>query len=155
MEGGALAMSQRERSRLVMITRVREKAMMIKEAAEVMGTSYRQGRRTYKRYGEEGDKGLIHRARGQPSNRGKDCKVREAVVCLYREQYFRFRADSGGGEAYGTGWIRGRPRDPEAMASGSGTMEAAKEARQAQTTARAQGSFWRAGSDGWQSSLVV
>jgi hypothetical protein len=36
MEGGALAMSQRERSRLVMITRVREKAMTIKKAAEVM-----------------------------------------------------------------------------------------------------------------------
>ena len=83
-------MSQRERSRLVMMTRVREKAMTIKEAAEVMGMSYRQSRRIYKRYREEGDRGLIHRARGQPSNRGKDCKVKEAVLCLYREQYWDF-----------------------------------------------------------------
>jgi transposase len=90
MEGGALAMSQRECSRLVMMTRVREKAMTIKEAAEVMGMSYRQNRRIYKRYREEGDRGLIHRARGQPSNRGKDCKVKEAVLCLYREQYWDF-----------------------------------------------------------------
>ena len=37
MEGGVLAMSQRERTRLVMMTRVREKAMTIKEAAEVIG----------------------------------------------------------------------------------------------------------------------
>ena len=67
MEGGLLVMSQRERSRLVMMSRVREKAMTIKEASEVMGVSYRQNQRIYKRYTEEGDKGLIHRNRGQPS----------------------------------------------------------------------------------------
>ena len=108
MEGGALAMSQRERSRLVMMTRVREKAMTIREASEVMGVSYRQCRRIYKRYREEGDRGLIHRNRGQPSNRGKDCKITEAVLCLYREQYWDF-----------------------------GPTLAAEEACQAQTTARA------------------
>ena len=37
MEGGALVMSQRERSRLVMMARVREKAMTIKEASEMVG----------------------------------------------------------------------------------------------------------------------
>jgi transposase len=57
MEGGALAMSQRERSRLVMITRVREKAMTIKEAAEMVGVNYRQSRRIYKRYVKGGIKG--------------------------------------------------------------------------------------------------
>ena len=36
--------------------------MAIKEAAEVMGISYRQGRRIYKRYVIEGDKGLIHQS---------------------------------------------------------------------------------------------
>ena len=83
MEGGVLAMSQRERSRLVMMARVREEAMTIKEASEVIGVSYRQSRRIYKRYREEGDKGVIHRNRGRPSNRGKDCKVKEAVLRLY------------------------------------------------------------------------
>ena len=83
-------MSQRERSRLVMMARVREEAMTIKEASEVIGVSYRQSRRIYKRYREEGDKGVIHRNRGRPSNRGKDCKVKEAVLRLYREQYWDF-----------------------------------------------------------------
>lgn len=64
MEGGSLAMSQKERFRLVVISRVREKAMTIGEASEVMGISYRQGRRIYKRYVSEGDKGLIHRKWG-------------------------------------------------------------------------------------------
>ena len=83
-------MSQRERSRLVMMARVREEAMTIKEASEVIGVSYRQSRRIYKRYREEGDKGVIHRNRGRPSNRGKACKVKEAVLRLYREQYWDF-----------------------------------------------------------------
>jgi transposase len=90
MEGGALAMSQRERSRLVMMTRVREKAMTIKEAAELMGMSYRQSRRIYKRYREEGDRGLMHRNRGWPSNRGKAPEIKEIVLALYREQYWDF-----------------------------------------------------------------
>ena len=90
MEGGALAMSQRERTRLVMMTRVREKAMTIKEAAEVMGVSYRQSRRIYKRYKEEEDRGLIHRNRGQPSNRGKAPEIKEIVLALYGEQYWDF-----------------------------------------------------------------
>jgi len=73
-----------------MMTRVKEKAMTIKEAAEVMGISYRQGRRIYKRYVSEGDKGLVHRNRGRPSNRSKSSELREIVLALYREQYWDF-----------------------------------------------------------------
>jgi len=90
MEGGPLAMSQKERMRLVMMNRVEGKAMTIKEAAEVMGISYRQGRRIYRRYVSEGDKGLAHRNRGRPSNRSKPCELREIVLALYREQYWDF-----------------------------------------------------------------
>jgi transposase len=90
MEGGPLAMSQKERVRLVMMSRVEEKAMTIKEAAAVLGTSYRQGRRIYRRYVTEGDKGLIHRNRGRPSNRRKPCELRQAVLGLYSERYWDF-----------------------------------------------------------------
>lgn len=90
MEGGSLAMSQKERSRLVVMSRVREKTMTIREASEMMGISYRQGRRIYKRYVKEGDKGLIHRNWGRPSNRRKASEVKEIVLALYREQYWDF-----------------------------------------------------------------
>ena len=83
-------MSQKERVRLVMMNRVEEKAMTIKEAAEVIGIGYRQGRRIYRRYVTEGDKGLVHRNRGRPSNRRKPCELREAVLGLYRERYWDF-----------------------------------------------------------------
>jgi len=65
MEGGPLAMSQKERMRLVMMNRVEEKAMTIKEAAEVMGIGYRQGRRIYRRYVTGGDKGANTSKPGQ------------------------------------------------------------------------------------------
>jgi len=90
MEGGLLAMSQKERCRLFVISRVREKTMTIKKASEVMGVSYRQGRRIHKRYKNEGDKGLIHRSRGRPSNRRKPSELKEIVLALYREQYWDF-----------------------------------------------------------------
>jgi len=90
MEGGYLAMSQKERTRLVVMSRVREKTMTIMEAAEMMGMSYRQGRRIYKRYVKEGDKGLIHRNRGRPSNRKKPPEAREAILALYKECYWDF-----------------------------------------------------------------
>ena len=90
MEGRLLAMSQKECVHLVMMSRVEEKATTIKEAAEVMGISYRQGLRIYRRYVSEGDKGLIHRNRGRPSNRSKSSEFKEIVLALYREQYWDF-----------------------------------------------------------------
>jgi len=90
MEGGALAMSQKERSRLVVMSRVREQTMTIREASEMVGVSYRQCRRIYKRYVKEGDKGLVHRNRGRPSNRRKAPGVKEIALALYREQYWDF-----------------------------------------------------------------
>ena len=80
-------MSQRERSRLVMMSRVRDRKLTIREASEVLRISYRQGRRIYKRYTEEGDRGLIHRNRGRPSNRGKPSEVKESALALYKEYY--------------------------------------------------------------------
>jgi hypothetical protein len=73
-----------------MMNRVEEKAMTIKEAAEVMGIGYRQGRRIYIKYVTERDKGPIHRNRGKPSNRRKPCELKEMVLALYREQYRDF-----------------------------------------------------------------
>ena len=90
MERGLLEMSQKERKRVVVMSKVREGGMTIRESSEVIGISYRQGRRIYRRYLEEGDKGLIHRSRGRPSNRGKPLEVREEVLFLYQERYWDF-----------------------------------------------------------------
>ena|SRR6185503_6649992 len=66
---GHLLMSQRERERLKLFERVKRDEMSLSETAEICGLSYRQTRRLFKRYREDGDRGLVHQGRGRPSNR--------------------------------------------------------------------------------------
>lgn len=87
---GILKMSQKERDRLRILSRVKAGEMIIKKASELLEISYRQCKRIYKRYREEGERGLIHRSRGRPSNRRKNPAIREAVIKRYRERYEGF-----------------------------------------------------------------
>jgi hypothetical protein len=87
---GHLVMSAKERRRKVEFEGVREGRLTIKAAAMRLGLSYRHCRRSYKRFCEQGDKGLVHRRRGQPSNRAKPKAVKEAVLFEYRERYEGF-----------------------------------------------------------------
>lgn len=90
MERGHLEMSQKERKRLVVMSRVKTEGIAIWEGAEMLGISYRQACRIYRRYLNEGDSGLIHRSRGQPSNRRKPSEVKGSVLSLYQELYWDF-----------------------------------------------------------------
>ena len=83
-------MSAKERGRLVVMARVREGKMKLREASEVLDLGYRQTRRVYRRYLIEGDKGLIHRSRGRQSNRAKPEEVRQGVLTAYKEHYWDF-----------------------------------------------------------------
>ena len=89
---GHLVMSRRERERLKIFARVKGKELTLKEAAELTGLSYRQCRRVYKRQQVEGDRGLVHRSRGRPSNRGYHPELKQAVLARYQEQYPDFGA---------------------------------------------------------------
>ena len=68
---GHLLMSAKERRRKSVFDRVQAGEMTMKTASEVLGLSCRHTRRSYKRFREEGDAGLVHRSRGRPSHRGK------------------------------------------------------------------------------------
>jgi hypothetical protein len=83
-------MSAKERGWLVVMARVREGKMKLREASEVLYLGYRQTRRVYRRYLREGDKGLIHRSRGRPSNRAKPEEVRQGVLTAYKAHYWDF-----------------------------------------------------------------
>jgi hypothetical protein len=52
-----------------------------------VGLSYRQTKRCFGRYRKEGDKGLVHRLRGQPSNRRADARQKRRVLSLYGKKY--------------------------------------------------------------------
>ena len=89
-ERGTFRMSRKERETLAILERVSRKEMKLAEAAEVMGITYRQSRRRYRRYREEGAAGLVHRSRGGGSNRGLSEGTRTKIVELYGGRYKDF-----------------------------------------------------------------
>lgn len=97
-------MSQKERERLKIFERVKRGELQQIEAAEICGLSYRQTRRQYQRYREFGDRGLVHRGRGRPSNRKYATEFRAEVLARYQEQYPDFgptlAAEKLAGEGY-------------------------------------------------------
>ena len=62
-------MSRKERERLTVMVGVTEQVLTLVQASELMGVCYRQSKRIWKRYQADGDAGLVHRLRGQPSAR--------------------------------------------------------------------------------------
>jgi len=84
---GHLLMSVKERQRLLVVERVTRDEMTIDEASRSLGLTYRQVQRLLSRFRTEGDVGLVHRARGQPSSRRKPADFRASVLKLYKEQY--------------------------------------------------------------------
>jgi len=79
-------MSVGERRRLVVLSQVKKKAISVAEAARSLGLSERHGRRLWKRYLQQGDKGLIHGLRGQPGNAGH-ATLRAKVLAVYSQKY--------------------------------------------------------------------
>jgi len=84
---GHLLMSEKERRRKSAFDRVKTGGLSQKAAAMVLGLSYRQCRRSYKRYRKEGDQGLMHRSRGRPSNRAKPAAFKRKVLKRYKQRY--------------------------------------------------------------------
>jgi transposase len=83
-------MRPHEWKRLDLIHQALEKKINQKQAAELAGLSARQMRRLMKRVREEGDRGILHRRRGQPSNRCLAEKVRQKVLRLFEKKYADF-----------------------------------------------------------------
>jgi len=80
-------MSERELGRVEVLARVRSKQLKVVDAGRLMRVSYRQAKRLWKRYREEGAAGLKHRSAGRPSNRAHEGKFRQQVLRLIREKY--------------------------------------------------------------------
>src|SRR6267378_3041885 len=81
------AMSTRELRRAEVLARVKSETLRLVDAAKMLELSYRQAKRLWQRYREEGAKGLQHRSAGRGSNRAKPEKFRRKVLQLIREKY--------------------------------------------------------------------
>ena len=84
---------QKELKRLHVIEKVLEGMIKRVEAAEILSLSGRQIRRIVKRIRSEESRGIIHRARGKPSNRRISQKIKERVIKFAWQRLF-FRKKS-------------------------------------------------------------
>jgi hypothetical protein len=82
-----IQMSAKERARLEVFGRVRAGDMTLVKASALLGLSYRQTKRSWSRYREEGDIALVHGLRGQASNRQGDGEKRTMALQLYADKY--------------------------------------------------------------------
>jgi molybdenum-dependent DNA-binding transcriptional regulator ModE len=84
--GEILAMSEKERVRLVELAGVSRGEQSVAAASRRLGLSYRQMKRLWRRYSRLGDAGLVHASRGRPSNRRKSAELRQRCLELYQER---------------------------------------------------------------------
>lgn len=89
-KGDIITMRQEELRRLHIVRKILDKKLKQTEAAGKLDLSYRQIKRIAKRVKEEGDNGIIHKSRGQPSKRKLSDKTKNKVIRLYQQKYYDF-----------------------------------------------------------------
>ena len=104
MTEGSLLMSRKERKRLAVLAQVKSGELKLVTAGEVMGVTYRQAKRVWRRYRAEGDAGLVHRSRGRPSPRRKPLVLRQRVLARYEQRYPDFGPTLAAEYLAGEGW---------------------------------------------------
>ena len=73
-------MSEEEVRRAGVLKRVKAGELSQVEAAEILGLSYRQVKRLYRRFRKLGMKALVHGNAGRRSNRARPAKERQRVL---------------------------------------------------------------------------
>ena len=81
-------MSRKERERITIMAGVKGNELTQVQAAELMGLGYRQAKRVWRRYQDEGDAGLVHRLRGKAGLRRKPPALRAQVLARYAEERY-------------------------------------------------------------------
>jgi len=82
-------MTQQDRYRLVVLRKAEKKLIGQGQAARELGVTSRQVRRLLQRLKKDGDKAVIHKLRGRPSNRKTGVKTREKIVRVLSEEVYR------------------------------------------------------------------
>lgn len=83
-------MSVKEVRRLPVIQQVMARTLTQRQAGVILGVTDRQVRRLLHRLRRDGDSGLVHRGRGQPSNRRAAPALKTRVLRLYATHYRDF-----------------------------------------------------------------
>jgi hypothetical protein len=83
-------MSRKERKRLVIMAGVNRDELTLVQAAGLTRLSYRQVKRVWRRYQDQGDAGLVHRLRGRASARRLAPELRARILARVEARYTDF-----------------------------------------------------------------
>jgi hypothetical protein len=83
-------MSRKERKRLVIMAAVTRDELTLVQAAGLSSLSYRQVKRVWRRYQDQGDAGLVHRLRGRASARRLAPELRARILARVEARYADF-----------------------------------------------------------------
>ena len=146
-------MSRRELERVELMGRVASGDLGLQDAAEMLGLSYRQSKRVWRRYREHGGEGLKHGNAGRKSNRGKPQKLRRRVLSLIQRS-IQAAKDERFGPTLAAEHLAeedGIGIDHETLRRWmleAGLWSRRAEAEETSPAARAQVALWRTGADG-------
>ena len=82
-------MTQVDRDRLVALRKAEKKIITQKQAAEELGLSIRHVKRLVRAVKKRGDEAVVHRLRGQASNRRIDVKVEQEAIKILSSDVYR------------------------------------------------------------------
>ena len=82
-----LRMSRKERNRLTIMAGLKSGELSLVQAAGLASLSYRQIKRVWRRYQDQGDAGLVHRLRGQASARRIASELRARILARVEARY--------------------------------------------------------------------
>ena len=89
-EKDIIIMTQEGLKRLHVIRKALDKHITQAEAGDIIGVSLRQAQRIVRAVRVKGDKGVIHKSRGQSSNRALPVKIKGKALRFYKEKYNDF-----------------------------------------------------------------
>ena len=87
---GLIVLNQKEAHRGHVLEQVAQFALSLKEAAAIMGVSYRQAKRIRKRWQRDGLEGFCHRNRGRSVSHALDPKTAAKLLALHEANYQNF-----------------------------------------------------------------
>ncbi|WP_459678226.1 helix-turn-helix domain-containing protein [Acidisoma sp. 7E03] len=84
---GLVLMNERELHRVGVLAEIRSGDRTVASGAALLGLTAQHVRRLVERYAQSGASGLVHGARGRPSNRRRAAAEREQVLALLQAHY--------------------------------------------------------------------
>src|SRR5215472_7679761 len=88
MDQELMALTQKERDRLDLLKQAKRRQITQRKAAERMKGSERWVRQLLRRMKTEKDRVVVHKLRGQPSNRRRSAEERDRIVAILRQPVY-------------------------------------------------------------------